>query len=142
MSTKGYMLGPEQGVEAFAPGVKATQPSTDGSLTVIVSRSREGSPLHVHSKEDECFYVIEGVISVRCGEETFEAGPGSFLFLPRGIPHAREASSTEATVLLISVPAGFDEFMRELHQAGSLSDEVRDQIAAKYGITFVRPSTS
>jgi quercetin dioxygenase-like cupin family protein len=107
---------------------------------MMVSRSREGAPLHVHSKEDEAFYVIDGSITVRCGEETLEAGPGSFVFLPRGIPHAREASSSEATVLLISVPAGFDEFMHELHQAGEVSDEVRDQIAGKYGITFLGTS--
>lgn len=144
MSIKGYVLGPEQGVVAGHSDLKATRASTGGSLTVLLSRiaSRTGekAPLHVHSKEDESFYVLEGSITVRCGEETFEAGPGSFVLLPRGIPHMVESASAEATVLIMSTPGGFDEFIRDLHQAGPVSDEVRDQIGAKYGITFVRPS--
>ncbi len=144
MSSKGYLLGPEQGVVAGHSDLKATRTATGGSLTVlrsrIASRRGEKAPLHVHSQEDESFYVLEGTITVRCGEETFEAVPGSFVFLPRGIAHMVTSASSEAMVLIISTPGGFDEFIRELHQAGPASDEVRDQIGAKYGITFVRPS--
>jgi mannose-6-phosphate isomerase-like protein (cupin superfamily) len=107
-------------------------------LTVIESQTTGGAPPHVHSREDECFYVVEGTIVVRCGEEIFEAGPRSFVFLPRGIPHAWDvAGEGVATVLIITVPAMLEEFLREYHDAPSELREARDQIAAKYGITFL-----
>ena len=41
-----------------------------------------GPPLHVHDRDDECFYVLDGVLSVRCGGEAFDAAAGSFVFCP------------------------------------------------------------
>jgi mannose-6-phosphate isomerase-like protein (cupin superfamily) len=106
------------------------------SVTLIESRTRGGAPLHVHSREDECFYVLEGALTVRCGEEEFAAGPRSFVFLPRGVPHAWDvAGEGVATVLLITVPAGLEEFLAEYHAAASPA--ARGQVAAKYGITFL-----
>jgi mannose-6-phosphate isomerase-like protein (cupin superfamily) len=133
---RAYVLGPGEGL--FGPGsdVKASRLSTGGSLTLIESRTRGGAPLHVHSREDEYFYVLEGTITVRCGDEDFEAGPRSFVFLPRGIPHAWDVGGEGvAAVLLMTVPAGLDEFLDEFHAAGST--DARNQIAAKYGITFL-----
>ena len=96
-------------------------------------------PLHVHSRDDECFYVVDGAITVRCGDQRFEAGPGSLVFLPRGIPHEWDVIGGDlATVLIITVPAGLDDFLRDYHAAGAQPNDVKDQIAAKYGITFLR----
>jgi mannose-6-phosphate isomerase-like protein (cupin superfamily) len=134
----GYVLGPGEGISGAGSGVKAGRTSTGGSLTLIESRARGGAPLHVHSREDECFYVVEGSITVRCGEDVFEAGPRSFVFLPRGIPHAWDVSGKGvATLLIIAVPAGFEDFLREHHEAGSMPDDVKNQIAAKYGIRWI-----
>jgi quercetin dioxygenase-like cupin family protein len=47
-----------------------------------------GPPPHLHHREDEAFYVLEGQMTVTCGEQTWTATPGSFVLLPRGIPHA------------------------------------------------------
>jgi mannose-6-phosphate isomerase-like protein (cupin superfamily) len=133
------MLGPGEEVSGAGAGVKASRTSTGGTLTLIESRTRGGAPWHVHSRDDECFYVVEGSITVQCGEEVFEAGPRSFVFLPRGVPHAWDVGGEGiATVLMITVPAGLDEFLREYHAAGSAPNEVKDQIAAKYGIQWVR----
>src|SRR5437762_8183303 len=128
-STRPYMLAPGQGVNGYDGDVKATRASTGGALTLIESRTEGGAPPHVHSREDECFYVVDGSIVVECGGETFEAGPRSFVFLPRGIPHAWDVRSGVATVLIITVPGGFEEFMRELHAAES--SEARDAVAAR-----------
>ena len=40
-----------------------------------------GPPLHVHDREDECFYVLDGELSIRCGSDVFDAPAGSFVFL-------------------------------------------------------------
>lgn len=135
--TQGYMLGPGAGL-AGDSSLKASRLSTGGALTLIESHTTGGAGLHVHSREDECFYVVEGSIVVRCGGEVFEAGPRSFVFLPRGIPHDWDVSSTgPATVLIITVPGGFEDFLREHHAAGAQPAAVKDQIAAKYGITWL-----
>jgi quercetin dioxygenase-like cupin family protein len=107
-------------------------------LTLIESHTTGGAPWHVHSREDEYFYVLDGVITVRCGEDSFEAGPRSFVFLPRGLPHAWDvAGEGVATVLIITAPAGLEEFLHEYHGAAAMPDEAKDQIAARYGITFL-----
>lgn len=51
-------------------------------------RTGFGPPLHLHASEDEAFYLIDGAIEVSCGDRQWEAGPGGFVFLPRGIPHS------------------------------------------------------
>jgi quercetin dioxygenase-like cupin family protein len=79
--------------------------------------------------------VLDGVISVQIGERIFEAGARSFVFLPRNIPHAWGVVGDEATLLLMTVPAGLDAFLDEFHAAST--KVARDAIAARYGITFL-----
>src|SRR5262245_51715623 len=133
---KPYVLQAGEGVEGFGSGVKAGRASTGGNLTLIESRTRGGAPPHVHTREDEYFYVVEGTIVVRCGNDAFEAGPRSFVFLPRGIPHSWDvAGDGIATVLMITVPAMLEEFLEEFHAAPSA--DARQEIAARYGLTFL-----
>jgi mannose-6-phosphate isomerase-like protein (cupin superfamily) len=131
---RGYMLKPGEGVAGFGSDVKASSTSTGGVITLIESRTDGGAPLHVHSRQDECFYVLEGTITVQCGEDRFEAGAGSFVFLPRGVPHSWDVVGEVATVLIITVPAMLEEFLRDFHAEGA----DRSQVAERYGITFLR----
>jgi quercetin dioxygenase-like cupin family protein len=89
---------------------------TGGRLTVfeILFPPNSGPPLHVHEREDEAFYVLEGGLSVRMGDEEFEAPAGSFAFQPRGIPHTFRSSSDGARVLLLMVPSGLEGYFRAL----------------------------
>lgn len=132
---RGYCLGPDEGVPGADEATKASARSTGGALTLIESVTPGGAPLHVHTREDECLYVVDGTITVRCGGERWEAGPRSFVFLPRGIPHEWDVVGDVATVLMITVPAGLDDFLREFHAADG---PTRDEVAARYGITFLR----
>src|SRR5262249_17285342 len=112
----GYVLQPGEGAAGQEdPAVKASRVSTDGSMTVIESDSAGGAPRHVHAREDECFYVLKGAITVECGDDSWELEQGAFVFLPRGVPHAWDVIGDRATVMIMTAPGGLDEFLAELH---------------------------
>jgi PhnB protein len=134
---RGYVLEEGQGVADGDSSTKASRESTGGSLTLIESHTDGGAPLHVHTREDEFFYVVDGAITVRCGDEEYEAGPRSFVFLPRGIPHEWDVIGGQtAIVLMMTSPAGLEEFLGEYHAAPTA--KAHDEVAARYGITFIR----
>jgi hypothetical protein len=67
--------------------------------------------LHVHHREDEAFWLLEGELTVRCGARTFTAEPGSFTFLPRGVPHSFVVEGDRpARLLSICAPGGFERY--------------------------------
>jgi mannose-6-phosphate isomerase-like protein (cupin superfamily) len=132
--TKGYILPAGEGINGDS-STKASGSSTNGNLTLIESRTTGGAPLHVHTREDEYFYIVEGTIKGRIGEETFEAGSRSFVFLPRNVPHEWDVVSGEVTLLMLTIPAGLDTFLAEYHVVST--KQARDEIAARYGITFL-----
>jgi quercetin dioxygenase-like cupin family protein len=94
--------------------IKITGEETDGHYALVeVECTPEGFvPLHVHHREDEAFYVVDGEITFRVGDETFDAGPGSFVFGPRGVPHAYTVNTPTARMLMQFSPAGFEGFIR------------------------------
>jgi quercetin dioxygenase-like cupin family protein len=103
---------------------------------MIESHTAGGAPWHIHSREDEYLYVLNGALKVRCGEESFLAEAGAFVFLPRGIAHAWDvASEGKATVLMMTVPAMLEEFLAEFHAASG--QEARSRVAERYGIRFL-----
>ena len=112
------VAGPGEGEALWFLGVLATIKSsaetTDGAVAVIehLAPRGAGSPLHVHSREDEWFYVIEGELTLWVDGETILAPAGSFVFGPKGIPHTFIVSSEQARFLLVTEPAGFEQFMR------------------------------
>ena len=131
----GYVAGPGEGVTGGGPDAKATAASTGGALTIMESVVRQGPPRHVHAHEDECFYVLEGTVAGTCGDKAFEAGPRSFVFLPRGLAHTFHAPEGEARVLLIAVPGGIEHYFAEINNAASAEEQER--IGARYGIRVV-----
>jgi quercetin dioxygenase-like cupin family protein len=95
--------------------VKASREGTDGVVAVIehTGPQHSGSPLHVHHKEDEWFYVLEGELTIWVDGESIAAPAGAFAFAPRDLPHTFTVSSPEgARFLLVTEPAGFESFMR------------------------------
>jgi quercetin dioxygenase-like cupin family protein len=132
---RGYVAGPGEGVAGSGPDVKATAAVTAGALTVMESTVTQGPPRHVHAHEDECFYVLAGTVVVSCGDDVFEAGPRSFVFLPRGIPHTFHAADDKAEVLFIAVPGGIEHYFSEINKAVGAQEQER--IGAKYDIRVV-----
>lgn len=133
-SIRGYALAAGAGLPQHPddPGIKASAASTGGSLTLIESRLSSAPPRHVHAHEDECFYVLDGSLTAYCGDEVLAAGPGSFVFLPRGVPHHFTIDSGVATVLLIVVPDGIEAYFREI--AAAPDEATRRHVRDKYGI--------
>jgi mannose-6-phosphate isomerase-like protein (cupin superfamily) len=96
--------------------IKATAESTGGAYGLVESWIAPGSspPLHVHHREDEAFWVIEGELTMRCGDTTFSAGPGSFAFFPRDVPHTFVVEGDRAAHLLTLLsPGGGERFFVE-----------------------------
>ncbi len=92
--------------------VKATGKETDGRYTLIEVLEPEGEgPLHVHHREDEGFFILEGELTFRIGEETIKASAGSFLFGPKDVPHTYTVDSGPAKLLFILSPPGFEGFV-------------------------------
>jgi quercetin dioxygenase-like cupin family protein len=74
-----------------------------------------GPPPHVHSREEEGFYVLEGEITFRVGEARLVATAGMFINMPIGTPHAFRNDSSEPAKMLISVaPAGLERMFFEV----------------------------
>lgn len=84
-----------------------------GLVELVLNKAAEPPP-HVHHREDEAFYVLDGEMTVRVGEETLHAAPGGLVFCPRGVPHRLVIDSAEARVLVLVTPAGLEWFWREL----------------------------
>jgi mannose-6-phosphate isomerase-like protein (cupin superfamily) len=92
--------------------IKATKEQTGGHYTLVEVLNAEGEgPLHVHYREDEGFWILEGELTVEVGEERIKAGPGSFVFGPKGVPHRYIVESGPARLLFILSPGGFEEFV-------------------------------
>jgi quercetin dioxygenase-like cupin family protein len=100
----------------FLVTVKASAPTTNGAVAVLEHLGVRGlgSPLHLHRNEDEWFYVTEGELTFWIGDDRITAPAGSFVYGPRGIPHAFAVSSAQARFIIVAEPAGFDAFLRSL----------------------------
>ena len=126
-----------------------------GALDVSLVTQPPGiaTPLHVHTREAEAFYVLEGTLLYRAGEDLHELGPGSFIYLPSGVPHAfRITGRTPVRFLGLVAPAGlmdlYDEVglpARDLRLPGpdgrSIEDEIPrwNEIGPRYGLSVVGP---
>ena len=86
--------------------LKASEARNGNGAAFVEYRTEQGEepPDHTHQTEDEMFYVLEGSVTFRCGEETFEVEKGGFIFLPAGIEHGYTIRSEEP-VRLIAVTA-------------------------------------
>ena len=102
-----------------------------------------GPPRHVHQREDEGFYVLEGEFEFRVGDRVIQATPGTFLFGPRAIPHSFKNIGTKtARVLIVISPPGFEKFFEEadlLGKAGPPPMERLVELARKYALEFLSP---
>jgi quercetin dioxygenase-like cupin family protein len=82
---------------------------------------------HLHRGFEESFFVLDGQFRFQVGEETVEAGPGTYLLVPRGTPHTFSAAPGGGRFLLLMVPGGLEEMFFELGELPP--NAIRDQAA-------------
>lgn len=96
--------------------VLATAETTVGQAGVVHIEAPPGHrpPLHVHHDEDEAYFVIAGHLDIQCGDTSYPAGPGAWVFLPRGVAHTFTVPGPfPAIYLLVVLPGGFEDFFAD-----------------------------
>ena len=95
----------------------AVTADNNGAFDLVLSKMRRGTepPPHVHSREDECFYVLSGEIRVYVDGEVFAVTAGECMFLPRRTPHAFLVASEEVHMILLVVPGGFLDAINKMN---------------------------
>lgn len=99
--------------------ILASGEQTGGAYALSEARVLPGGgpPPHIHRREDEAFFVLEGEITFLLGDRKVVAKPGSFIQGPRGIPHAfKNESNAPARMLILVTPPGFEKFLQEFAQ--------------------------
>lgn len=96
--------------------ITVTGEDTGGLLSIVEITEPPGTeaPLHVHHREDEGFYILEGEVTLYVGDETIEASAGDFAWGPRDIPHRYTVGPNGCRMLFICVPGGFEDIVREM----------------------------
>ncbi len=132
----------------------AESKETSGGFALIEGLLKPGNepPPHVHEREDELYYVLEGQVDAYAGREVFSAGPGDCFFFPRGTPHGFVIRSQQLRVLGLISPAGFEKYFRAMSSpaekldlppdAITYSQEAPEQavrMAAEFGLRFLSP---
>ena len=107
------------------------------SCVEFVAAAGFDTGLHVHERLEETWYILEGEIEFRVGEETFQAAPGACVFVPPHVPHAfANRSEAPAKFMLLMSPPGHDRYFVELAdilaQSGPPDTEAIAALRAKY----------
>jgi len=100
--------------------IHASARSTNGAYGLVEHPSMApgfASPYHVHHREDESFYVIEGEVAFILNGTWRRVGPGAYVYGPREIPHGfKIVGDAPARILILCTPAGFENFVLEMAQ--------------------------
>ena len=83
-----------------------------GLMEMVAPKGREPSR-HLHYTDEEGFYVLEGELDFYVGEKTYAAGPGTFVYLPHGVPHSYTFRTDSVRMLSIVAPGGLERHFRD-----------------------------
>lgn len=94
--------------------IKATAADTGGQMSIVEVTEHPGAeaPLHVHHRDDEGFWILEGDVTLYVGDKAIHASAGDYVFGPRDIPHRFTVGPRGCRMLFIMVPGGFEELVR------------------------------
>lgn len=121
----------------------ATAAGTDGRCTVLeqITPPGWGPPRHVHAREDEIVYILEGTYEVSVGAECRTVSAGGCAVLPRGIPHGfRNVGAAPGRLLAVNTPGGLEEYFLTIGQYSPPPSPAQlSEIAKPYGLTLLPP---
>jgi mannose-6-phosphate isomerase-like protein (cupin superfamily) len=130
----------------FEAVVLATAEQTAGAYTLLQTRSEPpgfGPPLHRHRDAAEAFYVLEGEYLMHLPDGRRSCPPGSFVYVPRGVPHTFTVTSqVPGAKLNLFTPAAMLGFFEQLALAGAdgpVTPDVLDRIAAEQDMEVLGP---
>jgi quercetin dioxygenase-like cupin family protein len=94
--------------------IKIAGRATEGRFALIefLFPRHASPPLHTHP-QDESYVVLEGLLTVRAGEQRFVLEAGAAAVVPMGVAHTFRVDSDTARVLVLSTPAGLEEMIRD-----------------------------
>ena len=121
---------------------KVTGAETGGNLTALenVIPPGQGPPLHTHAHEDEAWYVIEGDLRFRLGDEIAVAPQGSFVFVPRGVAHCfQNVGSSNARILVLFTPSGMETFFERFTASEAPGPQAFSDAGAAVGMEIAGP---
>ena len=125
----------------FIHKVKSVDTNNVFSVVEILTPPGKGVSLHVHEKEDELVYLLQGEIEVTLGDQSMRAVPGVMALLPRGIPHGfTNVGDTPSIVIDTILPGAFDNYFAEmaaLYESGEPTEEEVDALSEKYSIKYL-----
>ncbi len=142
---RGYALKAGEGIHINFRGtrmtVKVSDEQSEGmySLLEMVHPPNIGPALHIHPKGAEAFYVLGGAYTIRSGEEMYEASPGDFVFIPKGVVHNYHSGEQGGKVLVLA-PSGLENYFAEVARTlsiGPITWELEQEIAKRYGQEFL-----
>ena len=108
--------GPDRSIGSIGVGFRLGGEQTGGQVAIVEHPFPPGAlvPPHVHTREDEFFYVLDGTFEVRIGDDVHALEPGGFAFVPRGTVHNfRNTAGTPSRILVGFTPGGMDGFFRD-----------------------------
>ncbi len=115
---------------------------TGGAFSVVEHPVEPGIlvPPHMHTREDEFSYVLEGEVGARIGDQEFKATTGSYIFKPRGVPHTFwNPGPKPARLIEFICPGGMEKYFEEvvelIHSGGSPEGSEHRALMARYGHT-------
>ena len=128
-----------------------TGEETQGQFALIEAVGRRGNvpPPHIHHREDEIFYVLEGEIAVSVNDRTIKVTPGTMVFLPRDVRHSFTIESEQVRMLQLLTPAGLEGWFKEFsvpapvmtlppaNEPGYHDVQRMLDVASRYGLEFV-----
>lgn len=115
---------------------------TNGRFMMMEGRINvgEGPPIHVHTREDEVFHVLEGKLEFQIGNDTVQARKGTTLYAPRGVRHVfRNPGPDPARLQFFFAPGGIEGYFREASRY--LTEDPPNfakatAVGTKYGVQF------
>ena len=130
--------------------VKGRRDTTNGALGLVEANfwAGMGTPLHIHHSEDEGFYLLDGAIRFRVGDDEFTATSGDFIFGPREVAHCFKVLEPGAKALVLVTPGGLEQMFIEggvavtdVSNPPSREYDLEDvkRLARKYGFDVVGP---
>ena len=125
--------------------IKAGGSETGGSFFLsetTIEAGFPGPPPHRHERLHDMFYVLDGVLTMRVGEQIHQLGAGAFACVPPGVTHTfSNTSERPVRFLNFNTPAGWENYMRDLGEAvkaAPLTPESIGRIASRYDFSVVR----